>query len=301
VDDPHAGSTDDDVTPPDPPDPPDVPDVPEPTDAPDHGEATDRTDMPMCSDGRRAAWATGIGVVTSVVVLSIYHAVTGDGSTPAARTVGILLGWDLFAILYVILTNRTFGGLDVDEFRARMAARTALRSPFWRRVDPRGDGPTYAVESAIVAFAVVLVLPHIDSIRIDDLLLVPITLSILLSCWALAIMSYAVHYAEKDLAEPSLEFPGTRTGAFADYVYFSIAVSTTFGATDVNITTPSMRKVVNLHTILTFICNPDLHLQLGDRRAPRRAAPALTTDARPARAGRGSISETVGRGRRLQP
>lgn len=37
--------------------------------------------------------------------------------------------------------------------------------------------------------------------------------------------------------------------------YFSLAVATTFGATDVNVTTPRMRKVVNLHVILTFVYN----------------------------------------------
>jgi hypothetical protein len=35
-------------------------------------------------------------------------------------------------------------------------------------VTPAGDGPTYAVESALVAFGVVLVLPHINAINIDD-------------------------------------------------------------------------------------------------------------------------------------
>ena len=32
-------------------------------------------------------------------------------------------------------------------------------------------------------------------------------------------------------------------------------MATTFGATDVNVTTPRMRKVVNLHVILTFVYN----------------------------------------------
>jgi hypothetical protein len=43
--------------------------------------------------------------------------------------------------------------------------------------------------------------------------------------------------------------------AFSDFIYFSLAVATTFGATDVNVTTPRMRKVVNLHVILTFVYN----------------------------------------------
>jgi Protein of unknown function (DUF1345) len=40
-----------------------------------------------------------------------------------------------------------------------------------------------------------------------------------------------------------------------DSVYFSLAVATTIGATDINITTPLMRRVVNLHTVLTFLYN----------------------------------------------
>ncbi|MEJ2860475.1 hypothetical protein [Actinomycetospora flava] len=44
---------------------------------------------------------------------------------------------------------------------------------------------------------------------------------------------------KRDLDEPGLQFPGRRTGA--DYRYFALAVATTFGATDVSITTPADR------------------------------------------------------------
>lgn len=68
-------------------------------------------------------------------------------------------------------------------------------------------------------------------------------------------VSYALHYAQHDADAPGLEFPGTRTNTFADYRYFAVAVATTFGATDVNITTPRMRRIVNAHTLLTFVYN----------------------------------------------
>lgn len=186
-------------------------------------------------------------------VMGIWRPAFADAG--ATTVVLVLVGWNVFAVVYSLLTVRVFRRVDSDEFKARMAARSAQRGRITQRIDRRGDGPTFAIESAIVAFGVVLVLPHIDAIEVDDWILVPVTLTILLSCWGLAVISYALHYAEKDLAEPGLEFPGQRTGAFADYVYFSIAVATTFGATDVNITTPGMRRVVNLHTILTFIYN----------------------------------------------
>ena len=204
----------------------------------------------LCSDGRRAAIATAVAVV---VPLAVGVAPVGDGV--ARGVVLALVGWNLFVVIYVVLTWRTFGSREPEEFARRMQVRRDARSRAMRRLTPAGDGPTFAIESAAVAFAVVLVLPHIPGIEVHDLVLVPITLSILLSSWGLAVVSYALHYAEHDAEAPGLEFPGTRTNTFADYRYFAVAVATTFGATDVNITTPRMRKIVNAHTLLTFVYN----------------------------------------------
>ncbi len=209
----------------------------------------------LCSDSRRALVATAVACVVPVVLglLNAWLGVSnGRWSTPIVL---VLIGWNLFALVYVLLSVRAFSGVDQSEFVSRMAARASQRPAAWRRLNPHGDGPTYAIEATVVSFVVVLVLPKVPGIRIHDWVLIPLTLSILLSCWALSIVAYALHYAQNDIAEPSLDFPGSRTGAFADYLYFSIAVATTFGATDVSITTPKMRKVVNLHTIVTFLYN----------------------------------------------
>jgi uncharacterized membrane protein len=207
------------------------------------------------ADGTRsvAAIAAAVGLT---LVLAVALMLTGPpgGDWPAALLVLGLVCWTLFTITYVAMTERIFNHVDADEFSNRMAARTALRSRHWRRLHTKA-GPTFAVCASIVAFAVVLVLPHVEGVDVDDWLLVPLSVSILFSCWAVSILSYALHYAEYDLSEPSLDFPGRRTNAFADYLYFSLAVATTFGATDVAITTPEMRRAVNLHTVLTFAYN----------------------------------------------
>jgi uncharacterized membrane protein len=205
----------------------------------------------LCSDGRRAVIATAVAVVVPLAV----GVATPAGDGVARDVVLALVGWNLFVVIYVVLTWRTFGSRDPQEFACRMRARRDLRPRAMRRLTPGGDGPTFAVQSAAVAFAVVLVLPHIRGIEVDDLLLVPITLSILFSSWGLAVVSYALHYAQHDADAPGLEFPGTRANTFADYRYFAVAVATTFGATDVNITTPRMRRIVNAHTLLTFVYN----------------------------------------------
>jgi uncharacterized membrane protein len=209
----------------------------------------------LCSDGRRAMIATAVGILVPVAAGLILGAVDPSRHGPAVTLVLALAGWNLFVVVYVALTLRTFAGSDRDEFERKMRRRRESRSAVVRRLTPGGDGPTFALEAALVAFGVVLVLPHINSIDLDDLVLIPVTLSILLCSWALGMVSYALHYAEKDGQEAGLEFPGTRTYTFADYRYFAMAVATTFGATDVNVTTPRMRRVVNLHTLLTFAYN----------------------------------------------
>jgi uncharacterized membrane protein len=213
------------------------------------------TGIVLAGDGRRALVALVPSVALPVAVgLALWLLAVPAAGTPAARVILCLVGWNIFAVVYVVLTLRVFRGVDAAEFRRRMTARGTRSRGIWR-LSERADGPAFAVEASVVAFGVVLVLPHIESIRINALLLVPVTLSILLSSWALSIVSYALHYAQHDLEEPGLEFPGTRTGAFDDYWYFALGVATTFGATDASIVTPRMRRVVNLHTLLTFIYN----------------------------------------------
>lgn len=224
-------------------------------------EAAPRADhspdiSPLCGDGRRALVAIAASLVCPVIAAIVVGLVDPDSrGTRAALVLLVLLGWNIFAVLYAALTVKTFSQRDEALFRRQIKFRTEARSRLWTRLNPNGDGPTYAIEATVVAFVVVLVLPHVQAVDINAWLLVPVSLTILLSCWGLSIVSYALHYAEKDHDAPGLDFPGERTNAFADYLYFSIAVATTFGATDVTISTPHMRRVVNLHTVVTFIYN----------------------------------------------
>lgn len=210
----------------------------------------------LCSDRRRAAWATLISIAIPVLAgLCIRSTPLMEGHEFAASVVLVLAGFTIFALTYVVLTLTTFSGLGPDDFRVRMRARSAAQRHRLGSPIIGGKIPAFALESTVLTLITVLVLPHIEAISLDDLVLIPITLCVLLSSWMLSMVSYALHYAQRDLEEPALEFPGERANTFADYMYFSIAVATTFGATDVNITTPRMRHVVNLNTLLTFVYN----------------------------------------------
>jgi len=211
---------------------------------------------PLCSDGRRSVVAFLLGLVLPTVSLLLMALwLQPEGHWVAALVVLALLAFNLYVLIYVHLTWLVFARLDADVFAQRMAERARLRRRTMERVMPWGDGPTFAIVAALTAFAVVLIIPRIDGIRLDDWLLVPISLTILIACWGLSVLSYALHYAQHDMATPGLTFPGDRTQAFEDYVYFSIGVATTLGATDVNVTTPAMRRVVNLNVVIAFLFN----------------------------------------------
>jgi uncharacterized membrane protein len=211
--------------------------------------------MRLCSDGLRSLAAITPAVLLTLIIalVFVFTGPPGENWPPTIAALALFC-WTLFTVFYVATTEITFNRLDADEFARRMAARKALRSRHWHSLHTKAR-PTFAVCASVVAFAVVLVLPHVEGVKVVDWLLIPLSATILFSCWAVSILSYALHYAEYDLASPALEFPGRRTNAFADYLYFALAVATTFGATDVSINTREMRRVVNLHTVLTFVYN----------------------------------------------
>jgi uncharacterized membrane protein len=220
------------------------------------GAVAARAPTALCSDGLRSsvAMAGGFALPVAAAMVMAFTSPPG-GDWAATAVVLILVAWNLYIVIYVVLTMRVFGKVDGAEFADRIAARTARRGSVFRRFQPWGDGPTFTILSVLVAFVMVLALPHIKAIDLNDWLLAPVSISILLSSWGLTVISYALHYAQHDLAQSGLNFPGDRTNAYADYLYFAVAVSTTLGATDVSVNTPHMRRIVNLHTVLTFVFN----------------------------------------------
>jgi uncharacterized membrane protein len=208
-----------------------------------------------CADGYRARLAAIPAVALPLLAIAFMLFTGPPGGWVAAVAVAVLVGLNVYSVVYVALTWRVFRSVDADEFARRMEARTRLRRPLMRRLLPGGDGPSFAVSAALVAFAVVVVMPHINAIQLDDWLLVPISMTILFSSWAVSVTSYALHYAQLDLAEAALDYPGTRERTFSEYAYFSVAVATTLGTTDVTATTPQMRHAVTFNVVVAFAFN----------------------------------------------
>lgn len=84
--------------------------------------------------------------------------------------------------------------------------------------------------------------------------------------WFTIHMMAAIHYAhlywqpdgEKKSGEAAkprggLEFPGTAEPCGSDFIYFSYVIGMTAQTSDTSITTPAMRRVNTVHSIVSFL------------------------------------------------
>ncbi|MGW2229949.1 DUF1345 domain-containing protein [Streptomyces formicae] len=71
------------------------------------------------------------------------------------------------------------------------------------------------------------------------------------------VVAFAVTFQADNLVEneQALDFPGDEAPGWADHVYFALAAMTTFGATDVNVTTRAMRRTVAANSVIAFVFN----------------------------------------------
>lgn len=81
--------------------------------------------------------------------------------------------------------------------------------------------------------------------------------------WLFANTVYAVHYAHAyytrsdgtDSDAGGIDFPGTKTPSYGDFLYFSCTLGMTFQTSDVDITASGIRWVVLLHSFAAFVFN----------------------------------------------
>jgi uncharacterized membrane protein len=92
----------------------------------------------------------------------------------------------------------------------------------------------------------------------------PLTKALIISTLALAWLFsntiYALHYAHLAYRHPEqgclgLEFPGTNTPVYWDFVYFAFTCGMAFATSDVQITSQHIRKVVTIHSLAAFAFN----------------------------------------------
>jgi uncharacterized membrane protein len=200
----------------------------------------------------------GVATAASSAVGLVAGASAGSRAGPDQATVLAaltLLTLSTWCLVYVVVTLVAF--VRVDATRLAVLVRPAPTTRLRRFVRGGGDGPGVAVSFASVALAAAVLLPALDVVADVGLrtLLRAVSYAVVPLCWGVLVTSYAVHYLRLHSLHGGLEFPGEHPPRFGDVGYFAVAVATTFGTTDVDVTTRAMRRVVTGNSLLSFAFN----------------------------------------------
>jgi uncharacterized membrane protein len=171
---------------------------------------------------------------------------------PSLRLVTrLLIGWDGFALLYLVLVYAMMlsGGDRHIRYRAAI----------------QDDGRfLILMVTALGAFAsIAAIVFELGASHHGVAPLSLATATIALS-WALVHTAFSLHYAHEYYRGPKpggLQFPSGDTHDHADYwdfVYFSFVIGMTAQVSDVGITDKTIRRTATVHGIISFVYNTAL-------------------------------------------
>lgn len=213
----------------------------------------------LARDSTRAWVAFGVSMPLGFALtfgLAVLLLLARDGNTVfELQVLATLLLLTGYYLLYEVLTLRTFRRLSAADLRTALAA-TEVRGGGARLSHVlSGGGPTaWSSTVAALALIAVVVVAFNPDLRSDPVMLVAAGIAITTS-WAILPVAYAVDYARGQTRQAGLEFPGGGEPAFADYLYLSVQVATTYSTSDVTVTTSAMRSRVTRQCLIAFVFN----------------------------------------------
>ena len=160
--------------------------------------------------------------------------------------IGLMTGFDAAAAAYLFSCVRLLRIHDPALIRAQAEADDDNRAA----ILTLASVASMAILAAVASELMRSTLPVIERFPI-------ILLTILLS-WKFANMVFALHYAHMHYACPEhqgLDFPGTPSPDYWDFIYFSFTMGVAFATSDVSIRSQAIRRVVIFHCFLAFVFN----------------------------------------------
>ncbi len=185
----------------------------------------------------RLLLSSALGVAVGIASLA------ADLRTPTH----LLAGWDAAVLVYLALTFWMMRLAKVDEIRRRasMHDEGALIIPL--------------LTAATAIASLVAIVAEVGNASAEyawnNLALGMVT--IMLS-WLFMHTIFALHYAHeyygerRDARIGGLDFPGKQEPDYWDFLYFSFVIAMTCQVSDVAITSKVIRRVVNIHGVLSF-------------------------------------------------
>ncbi|WP_162641590.1 DUF1345 domain-containing protein [Streptosporangium sp. 'caverna'] len=172
---------------------------------------------------------------------------------PGGRLVQSLAAWDIFAVVYLLLTWFTLRGREPSTLRA--IALAPGRREF------RGSGlvlkPEQLAQSAafFALLATVWAMPQARDFGTSPILVLTVCALAVVTSWLTLQIGFVIAYLRTYAETGGITFPGDDEPGLVDFLYFAVSVGTTFGTTDVTVTQSRMRGQVLAHGIFAFIFN----------------------------------------------
>lgn len=209
---------------------------------------TTGSDSPVDHRSRRAKWAAKATAGQRVVVSLAGGVAAGIGfSFVAPLAAGILLGWDVAAVLLLVWVWTSVRTLDDHDTRA-MARRD---DPSRTLADLVVVGAGVAVLGA-VAFALIKA-GHSHGGEKAALIALGV-LSVVLS-WAVVHTVFMLQYASVYYAGDGggIDFNEEEPPTYLDFAYLSFTIGMTFQVSDTNITTKTLRRIALRHALVSYL------------------------------------------------
>lgn len=207
------------------------------------------------SERRRSAVSTVVAV-GAAVLLSLLGLLAPGVASVAGADLGVL-ALCAYLLCYLTVTVRAFSTASPERIR-RWARREERGTVLQRYVLGSAPGPGVSVLIASAALVVSAVWrPGYLGSGLPAPARVLIALGLVVVAWICVLVAFAVAFQADNLVEDgtALDFPGSETVLWADYVYFALSVMTTFGTTDVTVMSREMRRTVAANATIAFVFN----------------------------------------------
>ncbi|MDQ8048982.1 MULTISPECIES: DUF1345 domain-containing protein [Rhodanobacteraceae] len=164
------------------------------------------------------------------------------------RSLPLLLGFDLGAVVYFVLLLRIFVGASPATMR--------------RQAKQQDTGRWTTLLSGVVLSAVVLgaVTTELNSSDKGGALAIAVAATTIILAWTFMNTLFSLHYAHGYYGEfgkphQGLDFPGDEEPDYWDFAYFAFTIGMTFQVSDVQITTRYLRRIGLMHSAIAFFFN----------------------------------------------
>ncbi|MBS2031714.1 MAG: DUF1345 domain-containing protein [Deltaproteobacteria bacterium] len=193
-------------------------------------------------DPRRAMTRLGYSLAAG---LAVYVALW-----PFKWPVRLVASWDVLSLVETLLGWWIIVESDPDETR-RLS---------WAENPGRGVlGPLVLGASFINLFAAMWLLRHAKTLGLPhnvEVALVVLCLIAVVCSWFLTHTTFGGHYLHLYFEhDEGLEFPGKHPPSAWDFAYFAFTLGMCFQVSDVSISSPTIRKAVLIHALMSFAYN----------------------------------------------